>query len=67
MSVLTVQCEFCIPLSEPDAVICGEDIETPGDVFTCTRRAGHEGDHVACGISGHAIERVPQLQQKGAQ
>uniref|UniRef100_A0A6H2A6E3 Uncharacterized protein n=1 Tax=viral metagenome TaxID=1070528 RepID=A0A6H2A6E3_9ZZZZ len=46
-------CEFCA-----DYDWCDDYEETMG--WGCTRPKGHEGAHVACGITYHEIHTWPQ-------
>jgi len=39
-------CEFCAPL---DVMHCADMLTTSDGLFECTRPAGHDGNHVACG------------------
>lgn len=49
-----------------DADQCGEEVEFDGDDWTCTRRMGHEGDHVACyDDDGHTVAAVEWDNEEG--
>ena len=49
-------CEFCVEEGE----VCCDALAPPGAdglvLFACTRAAGHDGPHVACGIDDHALQ-----------
>ena len=58
-------CPWCLcPLPSSNAVmlsdytgpacVCGDENE---ENFECTREAGHEGDHVLCGMHFHEVKR----------
>lgn len=45
------ECPFCASGEEPN--YC--EAESAPDKFLCTREKGHDGPHVACGVSEHEI------------
>lgn len=53
-----LNCEYC----EHDGEYCEADVPDHGETFVCTRAAGHDGEHAACGITDdeHPIATHPQ-------
>jgi len=51
------KCEYCEPYEKTCGVKCPRP--TCSTNWPCTRAAGHEGDHVACGPTQCEIERWP--------
>ena len=49
------ECRFCV---RPDAPWCACSSSQSG--LFCTRKPGHPGQHVACGIYRHDMERWNQ-------
>ncbi len=51
-------CKYCC---ESNGRYCGavKDLKTP---YGCTRKVGHKGTHVACGVGNH---KIIQWKQKG--
>lgn len=50
-------CEFCVDAYDESAKTCGDEApKTASMAWACTRPAGHEGPHIACG-GRHSIEQ----------
>lgn len=48
------ECGLCAPIDQDPDTVC-EAVDPRTHYYRCSRVKGHDGDHVACGLTKHRL------------